>query len=511
MKLRELVSHLLPAKVSFQGQTFSLEKFMGEKWAEVDIRSVEMDSREVKEGSLFVCLRGFKSDGHRFAPEAVKKGACAVVAEERLDLPVPVILVPDTRRALAYLAACFYQNPTRHLRLIGVTGTNGKTSVTYFIEKILEDQGHKTGRIGTINMKIGDKILPVQNTTPESLYLQRAFREMVREQCSHAVMEVSSHALELGRVRGLDFDVAVFTNLTQDHLDFHGTMEEYKRAKGLLFAQLGSAIHFDRLKFAVLNADDQASSYFREITAAQVLTYGIRNEADIVASDISLTAQGVSFTVKYEGEEVPINLSLPALFNVYNALAAIGVGLIEKIPLAQIKDSLEKMKGIPGRMEVVPVKTDFTVIVDYAHTPDGLENVLSSARQFTEGSLYCVVGCGGDRDRTKRPLMARIATEKADFAVFTSDNPRSEDPRKIIEEMEAGLKGHELLQTKYTSIVNRKEAIYWVLRQAKAKDVIVVAGKGHETYQEINGVRHFFDDRQVVIEAVQGLNLERGD
>lgn len=511
MQLKELVNHLLPASVAFQGERFSVDKLKWEKWAEVEIGSIEIDSRAVKEGSLFVSLPGFKTDGHLFAPEAVAKGACAVVAEQGLDLPVPVIIVPDARRALAYLAARFYENPTHRLRLVGVTGTNGKTTVTYFIEKILEDYGHKTGRIGTINMKIGQKLLPVQNTTPESLYLQQAFSEMVHHHCSHAVMEVSSHALKLGRVRGLDFDVAVFTNLTQDHLDFHGTMEEYKKAKGLLFAQLGSAIHFDQLKFAILNADDPASAYFREVTPAQVITYGLKNEADLVATDISLTSKGVNFTVHGQGEKERIQLPLPGLFNVYNALAAIAVGLIEKIPLSQMKASLEKVEQIPGRMEIVPVNTDFTVIVDYAHTPDSLENVLNTVRQFTQGSLYCVVGCGGDRDKGKRPLMAKIAAEKADFAVFTSDNPRSEDPAHILKEMEAGLNGHQLLQTKYISIVNRKEAIYWVLKQAKAQDVIVIAGKGHETYQEIKGVRHFFDDREVVKEAVQTLKLGRGD
>jgi UDP-N-acetylmuramoyl-L-alanyl-D-glutamate--2,6-diaminopimelate ligase len=512
MQLKALVSNLMPAKLAYQNKIFSIEHHPGGHILEqLDISTIEMDSREVKPGSLFVCLTGFKTDGHHFAEEAVQKGAIAILAEKPLHLSVPVIIVADTHRALAYLAARFYHFPTNHLRLIGVTGTNGKTTVTYMVEKILEDYGHKTGRIGTINLKIGRQLQPMKNTTPESLHLQRAFHDMVRERCSHAVMEVSSHALALGRVRGLNFDVAVFTNLTQDHLDFHHDMEAYKQAKGLLFAQLGSAFDEKGSKYAVLNADDPASQDFARMTAAQVISYGIENEADLKATNIALTDKGASFSVEYQHQQFHFNLPLVGLFNVYNALAAIGVGLIEKIPLEAIRQSLQHMTGVPGRMEIVPIDEEYTVIVDYAHTPDSLANVLQCVRQFTSGRLFCVVGCGGNRDRKKRPLMAKIAAETADFTVFTSDNPRWEDPHVIIKEMESGLIGHELLQTKYKSIVDRKEAITWVLKQAKAGDVIVIAGKGHETYQEIKGERFNFDDRQVTKEAVQAIKSLKGD
>lgn len=513
MQLLRLVRHLVPVLMTYQNHTDSIQNHPYRHVLEqIDIKAIEMDSREVKPGSLFVCLTGFNTDGHLYAEEAVRRGAAAILAEKPLSVSVPVILVPDTYRALAYIAAHFYHYPANRLRLIGVTGTNGKTTVTYMIEKILADCGYKTGRIGTINMKIGEHVYAVKNTTPESLHLQKAFHAMIKDNCSHAVMEVSSHALALGRVRGLAFDVAVFTNLTQDHLDFHQTMDAYKMAKGLLFAQLGSGIDPAHFKYAVLNADDPAYKDFATMTAAQVLTYGINNEkADLKAFNLELTVQGVRFSLKYLNQVMEINLPLVGLFNVYNAMAAIGAGITQQIPLEQMKRSLHNMAGIPGRMEIVPINQPFTVIVDYAHTPDSLANVLSTTRPFTKGRLICVIGCGGNRDRTKRPIMAKIAAEHADLAIFTSDNPRWEEPHAILDDMEAGLIDQDLLQTKYKRIEDRKEAIFWAIQEARADDVIVIAGKGHETYQEIKGQRYDFDDRQVVQEAVNTLRLPEGD
>ncbi|GGK15655.1 UDP-N-acetylmuramoyl-L-alanyl-D-glutamate--2,6-diaminopimelate ligase [Caldalkalibacillus thermarum] len=508
MQLAELVQDLIPYRVQISAHHSSAEQPDDGHLRGIEISSIELDSRQVKPGSLFVCIPGFQVDGHQFVSQAIERGAVAILAQKPLDVPVPVIIVPDTRRALAYVANRFYGFPTQKLRLIGVTGTNGKTTVTYLIEKMLEDQGRKTGRIGTINMKIGDRLVEVKNTTPESLHLQQAFHDMLQAKCSHAVIEVSSHALDMGRVRGCNFGVAIFTNLTQDHLDYHQSMEEYKRAKGLLFSQLGNGISERDLKYAILNADDPASSYYAKITPAQVLTYGIKSErADIKAADITLSPRGVSFTVHYGTEQEQFNVPLVGMFNVYNVLAAVGAGVVEGLSLRQISDSLSEVQGIPGRMEVVEAGQDFTVIVDYAHTPDSLANVLSTARQLARKRLICVVGCGGDRDRGKRPLMAQMAVKYADLTVLTSDNPRSEDPAAIIRDMEKGLIEQDVSQTKYTSIIDRRQAIHWAINKAEKDDVIIIAGKGHETYQEIKGQRFHFDDREVAREALASLKL----
>ncbi|MDQ0339218.1 UDP-N-acetylmuramoyl-L-alanyl-D-glutamate--2,6-diaminopimelate ligase [Caldalkalibacillus uzonensis] len=508
MQLHKLIQDLIPYQVHIHAHHHESDQSGDGHLPCIEISSIELDSRQVTPGSLFVCIPGFRVDGHQFARQAVEQGARAILAQKPLDVPVPVIVVPDTRRALAYVANCFYGFPTQKLRLIGVTGTNGKTTVTYLIEKMLEDQGLKTGRIGTINMKIGNRVQEVKNTTPESLHLQQAFHDMLEASCSHAVIEVSSHALDMGRVRGCNFGVAIFTNLTQDHLDYHQSMEQYKQAKGLLFSQLGNGISEGDLKYAILNADDSASDYYMKITPAQVLTYGIHSEqADIKASDIALSPQGVRFTVYYGTQQEKFDVPLVGMFNVYNVLAAVGAGIVEGLSLSQIRESLSKIECIPGRMETVEAGQDFTVIVDYAHTPDSLANVLSTARQLAQKRLICVVGCGGDRDRGKRPLMAQMAVKYADLTVLTSDNPRSEDPQAIINDMEKGLIDTNVSQTKYTSIVDRREAIHWAINQAEQNDVIIIAGKGHETYQEIKGQRYHFDDREVAREVLASLKL----
>jgi len=485
MKLQKLLEYLHP-----------IHPFKGEG---PEITSIENDNRKVQKGSLFICIKGYTVDGHDFAESAVNNGAAAILAERPLDLDVPVIVVNDTTRAMAVLANAFYGQPTKKLHLIGITGTNGKTTTSHLIEKIFADAGKKTGLIGTMYTKIADKTIETKNTTPESLILQKTFQQMVDAGVSLAVMEVSSHALDLGRVHGCEYDVAVFTNLTQDHLDYHKTMEEYKRAKSLLFAQLGNTIDQNKPKFAVLNADDPASDMYSRSTAAHVITYGIDQKADLQAKNIQMTPKGTNFDLIIDSTIYPIQMQLIGKFSVYNVLASISAALVSGIGIKDVIRSIEGVEGVAGRFELVNADQDFTVIVDYAHTPDSLENVLKTIQHFAKKRVFVIVGCGGDRDRMKRPLMAQIACSMATDPIFTSDNPRSEDPLAILKEMEAGVQGET-----YQVIPDRKEAIYTAVNQAAAGDVILIAGKGHETYQIIGNVVHDFDDRLVAREAIEG-------
>lgn len=462
------------------------------------ISSIEMDSREVKSGSLFICIKGYTVDGHDFAQKAVESGAVAILSERELDVKVPVVLVKDTKRAMAVLADIFYGQPTHSLHLIGVTGTNGKTTTTHIIEKILNEANKKTGLIGTMYMKIGDQQKAVKNTTPESLTLQKTFREMKDADVTHAVMEVSSHALHLGRIHGCDFNVAVFTNLTQDHLDYHKTMEAYKYAKGLLFAQLGNRFEHDRMKYAVLNEDEEATDDFKKMTSAKIVTYGIDRDADIMAKEIRMTSKGTTFQLYTPVGTKLVTIQMVGKFSVYNVLAAVAATLSSSIELDTIVNAIESMEGVRGRFELVDGGQDSTVIVDYAHTPDSLENVLHTIKQFAEGRIFCIIGCGGDRDKTKRPLMAKIAVENSDEPIFTSDNPRSENPKAILQDMEEGVAGHH-----YTSIVNREEAIFHAIKNAQKGDVILIAGKGHETYQQIGTDIIDFDDREIALKMIK--------
>ncbi|MEH7118693.1 UDP-N-acetylmuramoyl-L-alanyl-D-glutamate--2,6-diaminopimelate ligase [Neobacillus vireti] len=464
-----------------------------------EITSIENDNRKVQKGSLFICIKGYTVDGHDFAESAVKNGAAAVLAERPLELNVPVFLVNDTMRAMAVLADAFYEQPTKRLHLIGITGTNGKTTTSHLIEKILSDAGKKTGLIGTMYTKIADQIIETKNTTPESLTLQKNFKQMVDAGVSAAVMEVSSHALDLGRVHGCDYDVAVFTNLTQDHLDYHQTMDEYKRAKSLLFAQLGNTFDLNKPKYAVLNADDAASNMYSRSTAAHVVTYGIDQNADIQAKNIKMTPKGTAFDLCLKDVTYPISMQLIGKFSVYNVLASITAALVSGLGIDEIIQSIESVEGVAGRFELVNAGQDFTVIVDYAHTPDSLENVLRTIQHFAEKKVFVIVGCGGDRDRTKRPLMARIACQLATDPILTSDNPRSEDPIAILKDMEQGVQGEN-----YQVIPDRRTAIYTAVSQAAPGDVILIAGKGHETYQIIGKEVHDFDDRLVAREAIEG-------
>ncbi|WLR59667.1 UDP-N-acetylmuramoyl-L-alanyl-D-glutamate--2,6-diaminopimelate ligase [Guptibacillus hwajinpoensis] len=483
MKLQELLHALLTYKQVGKGNP--------------EIVTIESDSRAVEANSLFVCIPGYTVDDHDFAEQAVQQGAVALISEKELDVSVPVIIVRDAHRALAELANYFYHNPTKSFSLIGVTGTNGKTTVSHLIEQIHRNEQQTTGLIGTINMKIADEEFETKNTTPEPLLLQKQFAKMQESNVQTAVMEVSSHALTLGRVRGCDYDVAVFTNLTQDHLDYHGTMEEYRQAKGLLFSQLGNTYDTGRKKVAVLNADDQASEQYEQMTSAHILKYGIDNNADIMANNISFSANGTSFHLVTPEEERDVKLMLTGKFSVYNALAAIAACLSNGLSLDRILESLEQIAGVPGRFELVDEGQEFPVIVDYAHTPDSLENVLLTVKEMSKGNVFAVVGCGGDRDRTKRPLMAKIATELADTAVLTSDNPRSEDPEQILDDMVEGVSGH------YIRITDRAEAIHHAVTHAVEGDVVLIAGKGHETYQIIGDQVLDFDDRQIARQAIK--------
>lgn len=463
-----------------------------------EISSIENDSRNVKKGSLFICIKGFTVDGHNYASTAVKNGAAAVISEKNLALPVPVIIVSDTKRAMAVLSDAYYEQPSKKLQLIGITGTNGKTTTSHIVEKLLADSGKKTGLIGTMYMKMGGIKYDVKNTTPESLTLQRIFKQMVDAGVESTVMEVSSHALDEGRVHGCDFDIAVFTNLTQDHLDYHKTMDEYRSAKGLLFAQLGSVFQHTRPKYAVINVDDPASSVYIKSTAAHVLTYGINHKADLQAINIQMNATGTNFELLSPFGKHRVTMRLIGRFNVYNVLAGIGAGIASGLQIENIIHSIKEFDGVSGRFETVDAGQHFTVIVDYAHTPDSLENALKTVKQFAEKRIFVIVGCGGDRDRSKRPLMADIACQYSSDPIFTSDNPRSEDPLEILKDMEDGVKGR-----KYQKIVDRKEAIRYAVEKACEGDVILIAGKGHETYQLIGKQILHFDDRLVAKEAIE--------
>ncbi|THE14541.1 UDP-N-acetylmuramoyl-L-alanyl-D-glutamate--2,6-diaminopimelate ligase [Bacillus timonensis] len=465
------------------------------------ITSLEMDSREVEKGCLFFCVKGSTFDGHVFASEAESKGAVAIIAEKDVEVSIPVIKVKDTRRAMAVLADAFYQQPTHKLQLIGVTGTNGKTSISHIVEEIFKEAGEKTGLIGTMYTKIGEKTIEMKNTTPESVTLQKFFHQMVSDKVTRAVMEVSSHALDIGRVHGCDFDIAVFSNLTQDHLDYHRTIDEYRRVKGLLFASLGNRFDKDNPKYAVLNNDDPASEEYTRSTSATIVTYGIQQKADIMAANIRMTASGTEFDLKTPFGSYEVKINLIGQFSVYNVLAAVTTCIVSGIPISTIIRAIKKVKGVPGRFEIVNQGQNFTVIVDYAHTPDSLENVLKTVKQFAKGKINVIIGCGGDRDRSKRPIMAKIATEFADVPIFTSDNPRSEDPLEILKEMEAGVEGKF-----YITIPDREKAIIYAISNASENDIIIIAGKGHETYQIIGNKTHSFDDRLVAARAIKELN-----
>lgn len=469
--------------------------------ADTEIKSVRYDSRKVEKGDLFVCITGFQTDGHKYAASAVEKGAAAIVCEHEIEeiknSGVTVVVTDNTRKALALISSAYYGHPADKINVIGVTGTNGKTTTTYLIKTILDNLGHKTGIIGTIGNMIGSKKLHADRTTPESLELQELFHEMAEDGVEYAVMEVSSHSLSLDRVAGVNYSTAVFTNLTQDHLDYHKTMENYMKAKGILFSMADKA---------VINIDDPAGAYMRNVSKGSVMTTGIDSEdADLRAENISVTAQGVSYTLDYDGKQYPVKLNIPGRFSIYNSLGAIGACLMNGVAMDDIISGLALNEGVPGRFQSVPNSLGITVIVDYAHTPDGLENILETAHEFAEKRIITVFGCGGDRDRTKRPLMAGIVGKLSDFAIITSDNPRTEDPEAILNDVEAGM-----IPTKcpYHKIVDRREAINEAIKMAEKDDVVIIAGKGHEDYQIFADRTIHFDDVEEVSKALAELEKQ---
>ena len=459
---------------------------------EINVENIAYDSRKVTTGSLFVAVTGFVTDGNKYIPMALEKGACAVVTAVEPAEDIPYVLVRSDRLALAQLGASFYGHPAKDMALIGVTGTNGKTSTTLLLKHVLEvTRGAKVGLIGTMENMIGQEAVPAERTTPESLDLQALFAQMRDAGCTHVIMEVSSHAIALERVGGVEFAVGAFTNLTEDHLDFHKTMENYCDAKAQLFA---------RSKKCVANCDDP---WFERICACAntpVLTTSAKAEADLYATDAQLHSDGVSFVAHYGSAQQAITLPIPGTFTVYNTLSVLGCALQLGISLAEAAEALKTAKGVKGRVEVVPTPgKPYTVLIDYAHTPDGLENVLSSVKGFCKGRLIAVFGCGGDRDPIKRPIMGRIGAEIADIAIITSDNPRTEEPMAIIRDILAGLEG----KNNYEVMENRPNAIRHAMDIAQKHDIIVLAGKGHETYQEINGVKYHLDEREVVADYLE--------
>ena len=480
MKLSELLNGIEVLKV-----TANLD---------MEIGAVAYDSRKVTSGALFVAISGFASDGNRFIPMAMEKGAVAVVTAKEPEDDVPYILVASDRLALALIGCNFYGHPAESMTLIGVTGTNGKTSTTWILKQVLERiTGHKAGLIGTMENRIGDEVVPTDRTTPESFELQGLFARMRDAGCRYAIMEVSSHAIALDRVGGVRFRVGAFTNLTEDHLDFHKTMEAYCDTKGRLASRCGRV---------VLNRDDDWFQRIAQRVVCPMITTGIKSAADLRAEDIRMCADGVSFTAVIEGERIEISVPIPGQFTVYNVLTVLGIVKALDIDLAEAAAALREVHGVKGRVEVVPTPgKPYTVLIDYAHTPDGLDNVLRSVRDFCKGRLIAVFGCGGDRDPIKRPIMGRIGVELSDIAIITSDNPRTENPAAIIQDIE---KGVEDMAGNYMIIVDRRKAIQYAMDIGEKDDIIILAGKGHETYQEINGVKHHFDEREEIAAHLSG-------
>ena len=455
---------------------------------DTEITEICYDSRKVTCGSLFVAISGFAADGNRFIPMAMEKGAAVVVTAKRPQQPVPYVLVDSDRLALAKISCNFYHHPAKAMTMIGITGTNGKTSSTLLLKQVLEQVlGAKVGLVGTMANLIGEEVLPTKRTTPESLELQQLFARMQAAGCSHVVMEVSSHALALERGGGIHFDVAAFTNLTEDHLDFHKTMDEYCAAKAQLFCRC------DR---AVVNRDDAYAVRILAAADCPVLTTSVHGMADLRAEKVQLHAEGVEFTALTAQEQAKVSLPIPGRFTVANALTVLGIARQLGISLTDCAEALAKCQGVKGRVEVIPTPgKPYSILIDYAHTPDGLENVLRSVRDFCKGRLICVFGCGGDRDPMKRPIMGSIGVRLSDLAVVTSDNPRTEDPMAIIEDI---LKGINPEDGEYIVIEDRRKAIQYAMDIGKKDDIIVLAGKGHETYQDIGGHKYHLDEREEV-------------
>ena len=473
------------------------------------INGIYYNSRDVQPGSLFVAVGGYKSDGHCYINEAVKRGASTIVRDKdiagngiNLKGEVTDIFVTDSRKALALLATEFYHHPSRELGLIGVTGTNGKTTITYLLDSVLRCSGLSVGVIGTISYSYNNHVLPATTTTPESLDLQRMLRDMVNRNVNYCVLEVSSHSLELKRVVGCDFQTAIFTNLSQDHLDFHKSLDNYFEAKARLFKDYP-------VKTAVINLDDPYGERLLKAVPGKVITYGINKSADISAEEVKCSPDGLSFTARTPLGQIDIQSPLLGRHNVYNVLAVIGAAICNGIDIACIKEGVKAVKGVLGRFERIEEGQNYTVAVDYAHTPDALKNLLRAAREITNKKVILIFGCGGDRDRLKRPLMGNAAARLADFTIMTSDNPRSEESLKIIEEIEKGFSEAGGKQESYIKVAERKEAIHKGLELAEEGDLVLIAGKGHETYQIIGNKKRDFDDREVARGFLRNRREER--
>ena len=462
-----------------------------------DISKLCYSTSEIEKDSLFFCIVGLNVDGHSFVEKAIEGGATTLVVSKDIKVndDITVIKVKDTREAMSIISSNFYNTPHEYMDVIGITGTNGKTTSTFMIKSILESVKRKPSLIGTIYNIVGDEKVEAKRTTPESRDLQKLFREMVDKKSDSCIMEVSSHSLDLKRVYGVKFKVGIFTNLTQDHLDYHENMENYFNAKMKLF---------ESCEYASINIDDKygkkAYEKLSKILGEKTLTYGLSEESDVYASNIVIDSDGAKFTVNYRDKSEEIILHIPGKFNVYNALGCITAGICLGIDLKDIKIGLDNLKAVPGRSEKVVSKKGFTIIIDYAHTPDGLENILETTKEYTKGRLISLFGCGGDRDKTKRPLMGKVSGEIADFCIVTSDNPRTEDPKKIIDDILPGVKE---TNCEYVIIENRKEAIKYAIKNAKKDDVIVIAGKGHETYQILKDETIHFDEKEIVLEFLK--------
>ena len=459
---------------------------------DIDIKGIQYDSRKIKEGDVFFAVEGYNLDGHKYIQNAINNGAVAVVCQKNIEehLNCVVIRVEDSRKALAISAANYYENPSRNMKMIGVTGTNGKTTSAFMIKAILERQGYKVGLIGTIANYIGKVKIHTERTTPESLELHELFKQMVHSNIDYCVMEVSSHSLSLNRVYGIEFCESIFTNLTQDHLDFHKTFENYFNAKLKLFKSS---------KSSVINIDDIYGAKAYDLITSSKLSYGLNQNDDIRASDIKMNSRGSKFTMKYKDNSFEIELSIPGNYNIYNALGSASVCLNQGVDVEVIKLALKKLQ-VPGRCELAynNYNLGFEIILDYAHTPDALENILKTVREFTKGKLISVFGCGGDRDKTKRSIMGKIGTELSDISVVTSDNPRTEDPMQIIKDVASGIE-----KNNYEIIENRRDAIKRAIEIASPGDVIVIAGKGHEDYQVLKDKTIHFDEREVISDILK--------
>jgi len=461
---------------------------------EADILGICYDTRKLKAGELFVAIRGYESDGHQHIENAVKNGAICIICEEEPKAETPYIIVENARKALAQISAAWFDYPAKKLKLVGVTGTNGKTTVTNLLKQVIEQStGAKAGLIGTNGNMIGDRLVPSDHTTPESYEIQKLLATMVREDCEYAVMEVSSHALSLDRVYGMEFDVGIYTNLSPEHLDFHGTMEKYAYAKSVLFSIS---------RVSVINIDDKYAQTMLKNTIGTILTYAINDSfADVVGKNVKLHVDGVEFGALTVGSLIRVVVGIPGLFTVYNALAVITAAHQLGIDFDEAATQLQKCNGVKGRAEVVQTNCDYTVMIDYAHTPDALEKIIVTAKIATKGRVITLFGCGGDRDREKRPLMGNIAAILSDMVIVTSDNPRTEDPTKIINDILAGM---ENTRTPFYVIENRREAIHWALDNCRPDDTLILAGKGHETYQIIGKEKTDFDERTIVRDWLKG-------